>query len=98
MTRVDLLFLSVVASTAAVGHYAVAIAVNGFAESLMLEVRDAGVKVSVVMPGSVATDMLVGDNPDRSWMLQPEDVADCVMLAVNLPERAVIEELLIRPR
>jgi NADP-dependent 3-hydroxy acid dehydrogenase YdfG len=31
-------------------------------------------------------------------MLMPEDVADCVMLAVNLPERAIVEELLIRPR
>jgi NADP-dependent 3-hydroxy acid dehydrogenase YdfG len=28
----------------------------------------------------------------------PEDVADCVLLAANLPERAIIEELLIRPR
>ena len=27
-----------------------------------------------------------------------EDVAECVLLAVNLPDRAVVEELLIRPR
>jgi NADP-dependent 3-hydroxy acid dehydrogenase YdfG len=31
-------------------------------------------------------------------MLQPEDVAECVMLAVNLPARALVEEILIRPR
>ena len=30
-------------------------------------------------------------------MLRPEDVAECVMLAVNLPPRAVVQELLIRP-
>jgi NADP-dependent 3-hydroxy acid dehydrogenase YdfG len=33
----------------------------------------------------------------RKQMLQPEDVAECVMLAINLPPRAVIEELLVRP-
>jgi 3-oxoacyl-[acyl-carrier protein] reductase len=60
------------------GYVATKHAVLGFSESLMLEVREFGVKVSVVMPGSVATDMLVGDNPDRSWMLKPEDVADVV--------------------
>ena len=30
--------------------------------------------------------------------LMPEDVAECVWLAVNLPSRAVVEEILIRPR
>ena len=34
----------------------------------------------------------------REMMLQPEDVADCVMLALNLPGRAVVEQLVIRPR
>ena len=37
------------------GYAATKHAVMGFAESLMLEVRDAGVKVSVVNPGSVNT-------------------------------------------
>jgi NADP-dependent 3-hydroxy acid dehydrogenase YdfG len=31
-------------------------------------------------------------------MLQPEDIAECVMLAINLPDRAVVEELVVRPR
>jgi NADP-dependent 3-hydroxy acid dehydrogenase YdfG len=31
-------------------------------------------------------------------MMQPEDIAACVLLAVQLPSRAVIEELIIRPR
>jgi len=34
----------------------------------------------------------------RVNMLQPDDVTDCVMLAVNLPERVVVEELVVRPR
>jgi hypothetical protein len=31
-------------------------------------------------------------------MLQAEDVAACVLLALDLPGRAVVEELIIRPR
>jgi NADP-dependent 3-hydroxy acid dehydrogenase YdfG len=31
-------------------------------------------------------------------MLQPDDVVECVMLAITLPERAVIERLVVRPR
>src|SRR3712207_6815913 len=49
-------------------------AVMGFSESLLLEVRHSGVKVSVVMPGSVATDMS-GSEADATWMLGPDDVA-----------------------
>ena len=60
------------------GYVATKHAVLGFSESLMLEVREHGVKVSVVMPGSVATDMIVGDSTDQSWMLKPEDVAEVV--------------------
>jgi hypothetical protein len=31
-------------------------------------------------------------------MLQPEDVAACALLAINLPPRAIIEDLVVRPR
>jgi NADP-dependent 3-hydroxy acid dehydrogenase YdfG len=31
-------------------------------------------------------------------MLQPEDVAACVLLALSLPPRAILEDLVIRPR
>ena len=34
----------------------------------------------------------------RSKMLHSEDVADCVLLAIQLPARAIVEELIIRPR
>jgi len=30
-------------------------------------------------------------------MMRAEDIAECVMLAINLPSRAVVEELTIRP-
>lgn len=78
------------------GYVATKHAVLGFSESLMLEVREHGVKVSVVMPGSVATDMLVGDNPDRSWMLQPEDVATVVGQILSMPSHALVYQVEVR--
>ena len=41
---------------------------------------------------------MVPDEAASARMMQPEDIAACVLLAVQLPARAVIEELVIRPR
>jgi 3-hydroxy acid dehydrogenase / malonic semialdehyde reductase len=70
-------------------------AVMGFSESLLLEVRDSGVKVSVVMPGSVATDM-VGPEADAAWMLRPEDVAESVAQVVATRHAVLVHRLEIR--
>lgn len=78
------------------GYVATKHAMLGFSESLMLEVREFGVKVSVVMPGSVATDMVVSDSPDRSWMLKPEDVADVVARILDTPSRALTYQVEVR--
>jgi 3-oxoacyl-[acyl-carrier protein] reductase len=75
-------------------------AVMGFSRSLMLETRRDGVRVVAVCPGSVATAMLQ-DQPllrsDAGRILQPEDVAESILLAVRLPARALVNELEIRP-
>lgn len=71
-------------------------AVNGFAESLMLEVRDAGVKVSVVMPGSVATSFS-RTGRDQSWKLMAEDVAAAVEFLLDTPERMLVDRVEMRP-
>lgn len=78
------------------GYVATKHAVLGFSESLMLEVREYGVKVSVVMPGSVATDMVVSDSPDRSWMLKPEDVAEVVARILDTPSRVLTYQVEVR--
>lgn len=78
------------------GYVATKHAVLGFSESLMLEVREYGVKVSVVMPGSVATDMIVSDSPDRSWMLKPEDVAEVVARILDTPSRVLTYQVEVR--
>jgi NADP-dependent 3-hydroxy acid dehydrogenase YdfG len=70
-------------------------AVMGFSESLMLEVRDKGVKVSVVNPGSVATGFFRGER-DTSWMLTADDVADAVIDALDTPPRVLVHRIEVR--
>lgn len=75
-------------------------AVLGFARSLMLEVRKENIRVITICPGSVDTPLIHNQGmltPDVSRILQPEDVADTVMAALALPERALVSELDIRP-
>jgi NAD(P)-dependent dehydrogenase (short-subunit alcohol dehydrogenase family) len=76
---------------------------RGLTQSINLEERENGIRACAIFPGEINTPILdKRPNPPpqeaRLKMLQPEDVAQCVMLAIELPDRAVIEELLIRPR
>jgi len=70
--------------------------VMGFSESLMLEVRDAGVKVSVVMPGSVETD-LFPTGTDTSWMCTPDDIGTAVRHLVDTPPHTLQFIVEVRP-
>jgi 3-oxoacyl-[acyl-carrier protein] reductase len=71
---------------------------NGFSEALMQEVRHDGIKVSYIMPGSVNTEF-GGDEPsaEKSWQLQPDDIAQVVMDLLNFPQRALPSRVEIRP-
>jgi len=76
---------------------------RGLAQSINAEERDKGIRATAIFPGDVNTPLLdqrpVPPPPEaRARMLQPEDIAACVMLAINLPPRAIVEELLVRPR
>ena len=73
-------------------------ALNGFSEALMQEVRHDGIKVSYIMPGSVNTEF-GGDEPsdEKSWQLQPADVAQVVMDLLAYPDRALPSRVEIRP-
>jgi 3-oxoacyl-[acyl-carrier protein] reductase len=71
--------------------------VTSWAESLLLEVREHGVKVSVVMPGSVATAFSGRDpSPADSWKLQPDDVADAVAYVVGTPPNVLVHRAEVR--
>lgn len=76
---------------------------RGLCQSINAEERAHGVRCTAIFPGDINTPILdkrpVPPSPEaRVKMLQPDDLVACVMLAINLPERAIIEELLIRPR
>jgi len=71
---------------------------NGFSEALMQEVRQDNIKVSYIMPGSVNTEF-GGDKPSdqKSWQLQPSDIAKVVMDLLEFPDRAMPSRIEIRP-
>jgi NAD(P)-dependent dehydrogenase (short-subunit alcohol dehydrogenase family) len=71
---------------------------NGFSEALMQEVRHDGIKVSYIMPGSVNTNF--GDeepSTEKSWQLQPEDIARVVVELLHHPDRSLPSRVEIRP-
>jgi len=75
----------------------------GLTQAINAEERSRGIRAIGIFPGDIDTPLLnrrpvVPDEAARARMMQPEDIAACVMLAVQLPSRAVIEELIIRPR
>jgi 3-oxoacyl-[acyl-carrier protein] reductase len=81
------------------GYGATKFAIRGFAASLMMEVREHGIRVVTVFPGSVDTPLLnrSPNAPRRETMLQVEDVAHAVFSAVSVNPRAMISEVDIRP-
>ena len=72
-------------------------AVQAFTESLMLELREYGIKVSVVHPGSVATGFSAfADGSDQSWKLTPEDVANAVADVIDTPPNVLVHRVEVR--
>ena len=69
-------------------------ALMAFSECLMLEVRDHGVKVSIINPGGVATDF--SSRSDPSWMLSADDVAGAVAHALATPPNVLVHRVEIR--
>lgn len=75
----------------------------GLTATINAEERNNGVRATAILPGEINTPLLdrrpvPPPQEARVKMLQAEDVAACVMLAIDLPERAVVEQLLVRPR
>jgi NAD(P)-dependent dehydrogenase (short-subunit alcohol dehydrogenase family) len=71
---------------------------NAFSEALMQEVRHDGIRVSVVMPGSVRTGFSsAGDGAGTDWKLAPDDVAQVIVDLVGHPARSLPSRVEIRP-
>ena len=82
------------------GYNASKFGLTGFSEALMLDHRHDNVRVSYIMPGSVATEFS-GSPTDRtgdtSWMIAPEDVAEAVAMVLRMPARTMVSRIEMRP-
>ncbi|MGP3756737.1 SDR family oxidoreductase [Streptomyces sp. IBSNAI001] len=83
-------------------------AVNGFSEGLRQEVTERGVRVVVIEPGTVETELrehithapskaAITERVTKIRQLQSEDIAAAVLYAVTAPPHATVNEILIRP-
>jgi 3-oxoacyl-[acyl-carrier protein] reductase len=72
---------------------------TGFTQSVMLDLRKYGVKVSTIMPGSVASHFN-DHNPNTekdAWKIQPEDMGKLIVDLLAMPARTLPSKVEIRP-
>lgn len=70
----------------------------GFTQALMLDVRNHGIKVSTIMPGSVAT-YFNNNSPSEqdAWKIQPEDIGQIVLDLLQMNPRTLPSKIEVRP-
>lgn len=96
-------------ASAASGVYAATkFGITAFSEALRQEVTEQGVRVIVVEPGFVSTELtshitdpaiqaMAKNIAESMRTLQPEDIAGAVLYALTQPEHVAVNEILIRP-
>jgi NAD(P)-dependent dehydrogenase (short-subunit alcohol dehydrogenase family) len=70
----------------------------GFTQAIMLDLRKLGIKVTTIMPGSVATHFnnhIPGDAD--AWKIQPEDIGQMVVDLLKMNPRTLPSKLEVRP-
>ncbi|HEY6712033.1 MAG TPA: SDR family NAD(P)-dependent oxidoreductase [Rubrobacter sp.] len=81
-------------------------AVNAISEAMRQELLEDGIRITIVEPGAVATELTehITDEEVREGLkqrniepLQSEDVANAIAYAVSQPQRVSVNEILIRP-
>jgi 3-oxoacyl-[acyl-carrier protein] reductase len=70
---------------------------NGLSYSVAEELRTHNIRVSVVCPGSVDTELSPHAGKDKSKMLQPDDIAHAVVMLVTQSPQSFVSEILLRP-
>lgn len=80
------------------GYNATKFGVVGFTQAVMLDLRKYGIKVTTIMPGSVATHFN-NNQPDESdaWKIQPEDIGALVVDLVQMNPRTLPSKVEVRP-
>ena len=79
------------------GYAATKYAVTGFSESLFQEVRDDRIKVTIVFPGSVASESHRQPGSTDAWKVTPEEVGEAVKGLLETGPNNLIHQLEIRP-
>ena len=71
---------------------------TGFSQAVMLDLRQKGVKVSTIMPGSVATHFN-GHTPsdEDAWKIQKEDIGELVVDLMKMNPRTLPSKIEVRP-
>ena len=72
--------------------------VVGFSQAIMIDLRKDGIKVTNIMPGSVATEF-GGHIPSEkdAWKIQPEDIGQIVSDLIKMPARTLPSKIEVRP-
>ncbi len=80
------------------GYNASKFGVVGFTQSVMLDVREFGIKTTTILPGSVATNFNNNTPGEKdAWKIQPEDIGQIVVDLLNMPERTLPSKVEVRP-
>ena len=80
------------------GYNATKFGVVGFTQAAMLDLRPHGIKVSTIMPGSVATEFNRNTPGAKDhWKIQPEDIGELVWDLLKMNPRTLPSKIEVRP-
>lgn len=82
----------------AAGYNATKFGVVGFTQAAMLDLRKYNIKVTTIMPGSVATHFNDHEPSEKdAWKIQPEDIGELVVDLLKMHPRALPSKIEVRP-
>ncbi len=82
----------------AAGYNATKFGVVGFTQAAMLDLRKYDIKVTTIMPGSVATHFNNNEPSEKdAWKIQPEDIGQMVLDLLRMPARTLPSKVEMRP-
>jgi len=80
------------------GYNATKYGVVGFTQAAMLDLRKYDIKVSTIMPGSVATHFNNNEPSEKdAWKIQPEDIGELVLDLLRMHPRTLPSKIEVRP-
>ncbi|HYC84086.1 MAG TPA: SDR family oxidoreductase [Chryseosolibacter sp.] len=69
----------------------------GFSQAVMLDLREEGIRVSTIMPGSVATGFSGNPGRDDAWKIAPKDIGQLVIDLLQMNPRTLPSKIEVRP-